>query len=148
MFSDFDRRCMRAALQEAEAAFEAGEIPVGAVVAGGGRILAKARNQTELLTDVTAHAELIAAASAAHALGGKFLPGCTIYVTLEPCPMCAGALFWFRPERIVFGAHDTKRGQSLYHPSLLHPKTVLESGLMAEEAAGLLAEFFRMRREE
>ena len=147
MFTDFDRRCMRAALQEAEAAFEAGEIPVGAVVAGGGRIIAKARNQTELLQDVSAHAEFVAALSAANALGGKFLPGCTLYVTLEPCPMCAGALYWFRPERIVFGAFDPKRGQSLYSPSLYHPKTVVEYGLMAEESAGLLGEFFRMRRE-
>ena len=147
MFTDFDRRCMRAALQEAEAAFEAGEIPVGAVVAGGGHIIAKARNQTELLQDVSAHAEFVAALSAAGALGGKFLPGCTLYVTLEPCPMCAGALYWFRPERIVFGAFDAKRGQSLYSPSLYHPKTVVEHGLMAEESAGLLGEFFRMRRE-
>ncbi len=146
-FTDQDHRLMRMALQEAEAAFEAGEVPVGAVVAANGRVLARARNQTELLRDVTAHAELVAAASAAQALGGKFLPGCTVYVTLEPCPMCAGALFWFRPERIVYGAPDPKRGQSLYSPSLYHPKTVVHQGLMAEEAAGLLQEFFRLRRE-
>jgi tRNA(adenine34) deaminase len=148
VFTDFDHRMMRLALTEAEAAFEAGEVPVGAIVTGNGRVIAKARNQTELLTDVTAHAEFIAAASAAQALGGKFLPGCTLYITLEPCPMCAGSLFWYRPERIVFGAHDAKRGASLYQPALYHPKTVVETGLMAEESAGLLAEFFRIRRDK
>ena len=137
---------MRLALQEAEAAFEAGEVPVGAVIAAGTRILGKGRNQTELLQDVSAHAEFIAATAAVGGLGGKFLTGCTVYVTLEPCPMCAGALFWYRPDRIVFGAADPKRGAGLYEPSLYHPKTALEGGLMAEESAGLLAEFFRMRR--
>jgi len=146
MFLDLDTRFMRLALQEAEAAFEAGEVPVGAVVAAGPRLLARGRNQTELLHDVSAHAEFIAATAAVGALGGKYLTGCTLYVTLEPCPMCAGALFWYRPDRIVYAASDPKRGASLYNPTLYHPRTTVQGGLLADEAAGLLAEFFRMRR--
>ena len=146
--TDFDRRCMRMALQEAEEAFAAGEIPVGAVVAAQGKILAKGRNQTELLHDVTAHAEMIAITSAANSLGAKFLTDCTLYITLEPCVMCAGAIFWARPSRLVVGAPDEKRGfSSVAGLHLLHPKTSYISGVMAEESRALLQEFFRQRRE-
>ena len=146
-FSDSDRRFMRMALQEAEAAFDAGEIPVGAIITANGRLLAKGRNQTELLRDVTAHAEMLAITAAAVGLAAKFLTDCTLYVTLEPCPMCAGALYWARPARIVVAARDDKRGFTQLGVPLLHPKTVYEQGLLAEESTALLQEFFRMRRE-
>lgn len=139
---------MQMALHQAEEAFDAGEVPIGAVVAAGGKLLAKARNQTELLNDVTAHAEIIAITAASQALGSKFLEGCTLYVTIEPCVMCAGALFWARPDRVVFAARDAKRGFLRQGPHLLHPKTVLEEGLLAVESTALVQEFFRMRREE
>ena len=138
---------MRLALSEAEAAFDAGEIPVGAVVVSGTKLLAKARNQTELLNDVTAHAEMIATTAGTQALAAKYLTDCTVYITLEPCAMCAGALFWARPARIVVGAIDEKRGFTRLGVAMLHPKTVYEQGLMADESAALIQEFFRMRRE-
>ena len=146
-FNAVDVRFMRQAFAEAEAAFEAGEIPVGAVIVAQGRILARGHNQTELLRDVSAHAELLAATAATQALGGKYLTGCTLYVTPEPCPMCAGLLYWARPERIVYGASDEKRGAHRHNPSLYHPRTTIQGGLMAYEAAALLSEFFRLRRE-
>ncbi len=139
---------MQMALHQAEEAFDAGEVPVGAVVAAGGKLLAKACNQTELLLDVTAHAEVIAITAASQALGSKFLNGCTLYVTIEPCVMCAGALFWARPDRVIFAARDDKRGFLREGPHLLHPKTLLGQGLLETEAAALMQEFFRMRREE
>jgi tRNA(adenine34) deaminase len=145
-FSPFDERAMRLALNEAEAAFGRGEIPVGAVITAGNRILAKGSNQTELLNDVTAHAEMIALSAAVQGLGGKYIPDCTVYVTLEPCPMCAGALAWARPARIVAGASDSKRGFMRFGLDMLHPRTMYQQGLFAAEAAALLQEFFREKR--
>lgn len=137
---------MEIALGLAEEAAEDGEIPVGAVVVCRNRIIAKARNQTERLNDVTAHAELVAITAAANYLGGKYLTDCTLYVTLEPCVMCAGALFWAQVGRLVIGAADPKRGYSRVTPSLLHPKTRLEAGILADESQVLLAKFFRRLR--
>ena len=134
---------MEAALQEAEQAFEEGEIPVGAVVVCRNRIIAKGYNQTERLTDVTAHAELLALTAAEQFLGSKYLTDCTLYVTLEPCVMCAGALAWAQIGRIVIGAPDPKRGFSNVKPSVLHPKTHLTTGILAEESHNLLRNFFR-----
>ena len=134
---------MGIALQEAASAGDEGEIPVGAVVVSHNRIIAKGHNQTERLTDVTAHAEVLAITAAEQFLGSKYLPQCTLYVTLEPCVMCAGALFWAQIGRLVIGAPDPKRGYSLVQPSLLHPKTRLTKGILAEESLALLAKFFR-----
>ncbi|GAB3898223.1 nucleoside deaminase [Spirosoma agri] len=144
MFSD--EYFMDIALGLAEEAAEDGEIPVGAVVVCQNRIIAKGRNQTEQLTDVTAHAELMAITAAAQYLGAKYLSDCTLYVTLEPCVMCAGALFWAQVGRLVIGAPDAKRGYSRINPSLLHPKTRLETGILASESQALLAKFFRRLR--
>ena len=141
MFSD--EYFMGIALQEAASAGDEGEIPVGAVVVSHNRIIAKGHNQTERLTDVTAHAEVLAITAAEQFLGSKYLPQCTLYVTLEPCVMCAGALFWAQIGRLVIGAPDPKRGYSLVQPSLLHPKTRLTKGILAEESLALLAKFFR-----
>ncbi|WP_138995066.1 nucleoside deaminase [Larkinella sp. C7] len=138
-----DAYFMGMALQQAEYAFEEGEIPVGAVVVCRNRVIAKAYNQTERLTDVTAHAELLALTSAEQFLGSKYLTDCILYVTLEPCPMCAGALFWAQIGRIVIGAPDPKRGYSNVKPSLLHPKTRLTTGILADESMHLLSNFFR-----
>ena len=137
---------MEMALVLAEEAADNGEIPVGAIVVCRNRIIAKARNQTEQLNDVTAHAEIMAITSAAQYLGSKYLTDCTMYVTLEPCVMCAGALFWAQLGRLVIGASDPKRGYSRIQPSLLHPKTRLETGLLAEESQALLAKFFSRLR--
>lgn len=137
---------MDIALGLAEEAAEDGEIPVGAVVVCRNRIIAKGRNQTERLNDVTAHAELLAITAAANYLGGKYLTDCTLYVTLEPCVMCAGALFWAQVGRLVIGAPDPKRGYSRVTPSLLHPKTRLETGILATESQALLAKFFQRLR--
>ena len=140
-----DHYFMKKALQEAETAFELGEIPVGAVVTVNNRIIARAHNLTERLHDVTAHAEMQAITAAANFLGGKYLTDCTLYVTLEPCQMCAGALYWSQISRIVFGAADTTRGyQKMGTP--LHPKTQVTSGIMETEAAQLLKRFFIERR--
>lgn len=141
-----DEYFMEMALILAEEAADSGEIPVGAVVVCRNRIIAKARNQTEQLTDVTAHAELMAITSATQYLGSKYLPDCTMYVTLEPCVMCAGALFWAQLGRLVIGASDPKRGYNRFGPSLLHPKTRLETGVLAEESQALLAKFFNRLR--
>ena len=141
-----DEYFMEIALGLAEEAAEDGEIPVGAVVVCRNRIIAKARNQTERLNDVTAHAELVAITAAATYLGGKYLTDCTLYVTLEPCVMCAGALFWAQVGRLVIGAPDPKRGYSRITPSLLHPKTRLETNILADESQALLAKFFQRLR--
>ena len=137
---------MEIALGLAEEAAENGEIPVGAVVVCRNRIIAKARNQTEQLTDVTAHAELMAITAAANYLGSKYLTDCTLYVTLEPCVMCAGALFWAQLGRLVIGAADPKRGYSRVEASVLHPKTRIETGVLADESQTLLAKFFNRLR--
>lgn len=141
-----DERYMRMALQEARAAFEAGEIPVGAVVVCKNRVVARAHNLTECLGDVTAHAEMQAITSAAASLGGKYLTDCTLYVTLEPCVMCAGAIGWSQLSRVVFGAGDDKRGYRRFAPEALHPKTRVESGILADECAALMKSFFKRRR--
>ena len=141
-----DNYFMRQALLEARKAAERGEIPVGAVVSCGDRIVARGHNQTEQLQDVTAHAEIIAISAAANHLGAKYLPDCTLYVTLEPCVMCAGALAWAQLGRIVYGAGDDKRGFMRYGRELLHPKTKLEYGILHDECADLLKSFFATRR--
>lgn len=141
-----DEHFMKQALQEAQLAYEKDEIPVGAVVVCRNRIIARAHNQTELLTDVTAHAEMLALTAAANSLGGKYLNECTIYVTLEPCVMCAGALSWAQLGRLVFGASDEKRGFMRYGKGLLHPKTQVEMGIMDEECGELVKRFFQEKR--
>lgn len=136
---------MREALKEAEKAAEKGEVPVGAVVVAGNRIIGRGHNLTEQLNDVTAHAEMQAITAAANYLGGKYLTDCTLYVTLEPCVMCAGALFWSQINRVVVGAPDPKRG-FLLRGELLHPKTLYHAGLCADESAALLKSFFARLR--
>lgn len=137
---------MRQALQEAHKAFEKNEIPVGAVVVVNQRIIARSHNLTETLNDVTAHAEMQAITAAANMLGGKYLTDCTLYVTLEPCPMCAGAMRWAQLTRLVYGASDEKQGYSRISPHLLHPKTIVTSGIMAEDCADLMRLFFARHR--
>ncbi len=140
-----DTYFMRKALQEAEAAYEKGEIPVGAVIVVEDRIIARTHNLTELLNDVTAHAEMQAITSAANFLGGKYLTNCTLYVTLEPCQMCAGALYWSQIAKIVYGASDEQRGFKTLETKL-HPKTTVVSGVLANEASELLKRFFIEKR--
>lgn len=137
---------MRQAIAEAQKAFEEGEVPVGAVVVVNNQIIAKAHNQTERLRDVTAHAEMLAITAASEYLGSKYLNNCTLYVTLEPCPMCAGALSWSKLGKIVFAAADVKKGFSLIENSLLHPKTIVEKGVLATECQELLQAFFKDKR--
>lgn len=137
---------MREALKEAHAAYQAGEIPVGAIVVCENRIIARGRNTTELLNDVTAHAEILAITAAANYLNSKYLTGCTLYVTLEPCVMCAGAIFWSQLDRLVFGAADEKRGFLRFGKELLHPKTKTEYGILHEECGHLLRQFFQEKR--
>lgn len=141
-----DVRFMNDALREAELAGEEGEVPIGAVVVCRGRVIAKGHNMTERLHDPTAHAEMIALTAATEALGGKYLSDCTLYVTVEPCPMCAAALNWAQTGRIVWGAADPKRGYTLYSPSLLHPKTEIASGVLSDRCSELVADFFRSKR--
>lgn len=141
-----DEYYMQQALMEAQRAYDRGEVPVGAVVVCGDRIIARAHNLTETLTDVTAHAEMQAITSASTALGGKYLVNCTLYVTLEPCAMCGAALGWAQIGRIVYGASDERRGVSQFTPSLLHPKTVVEYGVLQEECAALIKQFFKGKR--
>lgn len=141
-----DEHYMGQALNEAQIAFEKNEVPIGAVVVCQGRIIARAHNLTETLNDVTAHAEMQAITAAANFLGGKYLTNCTLYVTLEPCPMCAGGLLWSQIPKIVFGAKDEKKGYSLFSPNILHNKTSIISGILEEECASLLKEFFRQKR--
>jgi len=137
---------MRQALAEAKKALERDEVPVGAVVVAGGRIIARAHNLTETLHDVTAHAEMQAFTAASNSLNSKYLHDCTLYVTLEPCVMCAGAAFWTQIGRIVYGAADPKRGYTLTGRNLLHPRTVTTSGILEPECSGLLTGFFGSRR--
>lgn len=141
-----DNFYMRKALEEAQKAFDMGEIPVGAVVVCRDTIIAKAHNLTERLTDVTAHAEMQAITAAAEYLGGKYLNECTLYVTVEPCIMCAGALGWSQLGRLVFGASDDKRGYQRFAPQALHPKTIVVKGVMEEDCAQLMKDFFKGRR--
>ena len=141
-----DLQYMHMALREAQCAFNEGEVPVGAVVVCKDRVIARAHNLTETLNDVTAHAEMQAITAAANSLGGKYLTDCTLYVTVEPCVMCAGAIAWAQVSRVVFGAADEKRGYQCYAPNALHPKTVVEQGLMADEATALMKDFFKQRR--
>ncbi len=138
---------MREALKEAQKAYDADEVPVGAIVVCQNKIIARAHNLTERLNDVTAHAEMQAITSAANYLNGKYLNECTLYVTLEPCVMCAGAISWAQFGKIVYGAADTKRGFNLITHSLLHPKTEIVSGILADESAELLKSFFQKKRE-
>lgn len=141
-----DEEYMKQALVEARQAFDEGEIPVGAVIVCGGRIIARAHNQTEMLTDVTAHAEMLAITSAASYLGGKYLTDCTLYVTVEPCVMCAGALGWAQISRVVYGADDDKRGFLRFAPEALHPKAEVTAGVLADECAALMKTFFKQKR--
>jgi tRNA(adenine34) deaminase len=146
IFMADDNFYMKQALQEAKCAFEEDEIPVGAVIVCGDRIIARAHNLTERLSDVTAHAEMQAITAACEYLGGKYLTDCTLYVTVEPCIMCAGALGWSQIGRVVYGAEDEKRGFRKFAPQALHPKTQLVSGVMEEECASLMKEFFQRKR--
>lgn len=139
---------MKEALKEAQLAFEKDEVPVGAVIVCNNRIIARAHNLTEHLTDVTAHAEMQAFTAASNFLGSKYLDGCTLYVTLEPCVMCAGAAFWTQISKVVFGARDEKRGFTLTNPKILHPKTELVSGVLQQECSQLIKDFFRKKRFE
>lgn len=144
-----DIHYMRMALEEAREAARHDEVPVGAVIVTGDRILARTHNLTETLNDVTAHAEMMAITAAADALGGKYLPQCTLYVTVEPCPMCAGALAWSQIGRIVVGAADPKRGFSRFSESgipFLHPRTIVTTGVLADEASELMTSFFKRKR--
>ena len=141
-----DERFMRLALAEAEQARKAGEIPIGAVVVCRDRVIARAHNLTETLTDVTAHAEMQAITMAANELGGKYLTDCTLYVTVEPCVMCAGALGWSQLPRIVFGCRDEKRGYQQFAPHALHPRTTITGGILEDECRQLMQDFFREKR--
>lgn len=141
-----DTYFMNEALKEAQKAYEADEVPVGAVIVANNRIIARAHNLTERLNDVTAHAEMQVITAAANAIGGKYLTDCTLYVTLEPCPMCAGALHWTHISRIVYGAGDLKRGFTGISSTLLHPKTVVAQGILEQECGNLLKNFFLSKR--
>ena len=141
-----DEYYMREALKEAQKAAAKDEVPVGAVIVSGSRIIARAHNLTEMLHDVTAHAEMQAFTAASDHLGGKYLTDCTLYVTLEPCVMCAGAAFWTQISRIVFGAYDPKRGYSLLQKNILHPKTEITGGILANECGLIISEFFQKKR--
>ena len=137
---------MRDALREAQMAAAEDEVPIGAIIVCRGRIIGKGHNMTERLNDPTAHAEMIAITAATEAMGGKYLNDCTLYVTVEPCPMCAGALAWSQIGRVVYGASDPKRGFSMFTPSLMHPKTEVVSGVLAEDCGNMVTEFFRNKR--
>lgn len=137
---------MTIALVEAQKAYDKGEIPIGAIIVCNNTIIARSHNLTETLNDVTAHAEMQAITSAADNIGGKYLDECTLYVTVEPCPMCAGALGWAHIGRIVYGAPDEKKGYRKFAPDVLHPKTKVTSGICADEAADLMKKFFKERR--
>jgi len=141
-----DKYFMQRALQEAQMAFKEDEVPVGAVVVCRDQIIARAHNMVERLNDVTAHAEMQAITAAANTLGGKYLNDCTLYVTVEPCPMCAGAIGWAQLGRVVYGADDPKRGYTVVSPQSLHPKTTVTAGVMADECGALMKEFFQRKR--
>ena len=141
-----DEKYMRLALEEAKLALEADEVPIGAIIVSGGRIVGRGHNLVETLTDVTAHAEIQAITAASSTIGGKYLNDCTLYVTVEPCPMCAGALGWSQIGRIVYGARDPKRGFSTIGSNILHPRTVVTVGVLAEECERLMIDFFAKLR--
>ena len=141
-----DTYYMKMALAEARKAFDKDEVPIGAVIVCKGHVIARAHNLTEMLNDVTAHAEMQAITAAASAIGGKYLSACTLYVTVEPCPMCAGAIAWAQTGRLVYGADDEKRGYRRYSPDVLHPRTEVVSGICAEESAALMKQFFQSKR--
>ena len=141
-----DEMYMRKALVEAQQAFDEGEIPIGAIIVCQDHIIARAHNLTETLCDVTAHAEMQAITAAANELGGKYLTDCTLYVTVEPCTMCAGALGWSQISRVVYGCRDEKRGYSDYAPRALHPKCTVTSGILEDECRQLMQDFFRQKR--
>lgn len=142
-----DEYFMGEAFKQAKLAFEQGEIPIGAVVVCKNKIIARAHNQTEKLNDPTAHAEILAITSASEYLGSKYLTECSLYVTLEPCPMCAGASYWAQFEKVVFGASDEKRGYTVLNEQIVHPKTTIIKGIMAQECGNLVKEFFKKLRE-
>ena len=144
MMTDIDY--MKMALVEAQKAFDEDEVPIGAVIVCKGRVIARAHNLTEMLNDVTAHAEMQAITAAASNIGGKYLNDCTLYVTVEPCPMCAGAIAWAQMGRVVYGAGDEKRGYRRYAPDVMHPKTEIVDGVCADEATALMKRFFANKR--
>ena len=146
IFDNEDEYYMREALREARAAASEDEVPIGAVIVCAGRVIARAHNQTERLHDVTAHAEMLAYTAASEALGAKYLQDCTLYVTVEPCPMCAGAAGWTQVGRIVYGAPDPKRGYTLLTGPLLHPKTEVTAGVLRDECDALMKDFFKKKR--
>ena len=137
---------MKEALKEAHKALEKDEVPIGAVVVCAGKVIARAYNLTETLNDATAHAEMQAITMATSTIGGKYLDKCTLYVTVEPCPMCAAALAWSQVKRVVYGAPDSKRGYSKFSPSLMHPKTEITSGILSEECSKIVTDFFKAKR--
>jgi tRNA(adenine34) deaminase len=143
---ELDIQFMKQALAEARLAGEHDEVPIGAVIVSGGRIIARGHNLTEMLTDVTAHAEMQAITAAAQHLGGKYLVNCTLYVTLEPCVMCAGAIAWAQVSRLVYGTSDEKKGYQRFAPNSLHPKTEVKNGVLKEECSQLVKEFFKKKR--
>ena len=141
-----DEKYMRLAIEEAKLALDADEVPIGAIIVAGGRIVGRGHNLVETLVDVTAHAEIQAITAASSTIGGKYLNDCTLYVTVEPCPMCAGALAWSQIGRIVYGASDPKRGFSTISDNMLHPRTVLTAGVLREECELLMTDFFAKLR--
>ena len=141
-----DEKYMRLAIIEAQKAFDSDEVPVGAVIVAGGRVVGRGHNLTETLADVTAHAEIQAITAAANTLGGKYLSQCTLYVTVEPCVMCAGAIGWAQIKRVVYGASDEKRGFTIYAPHALHPKCTVSSGVLDTECRELMQSFFAQKR--
>lgn len=143
---NIDERFMKLALEEAKIAYKKDEVPIGAIIVGAGNVIARAHNLTETLCDPTAHAEMQSITSATNAIGGKYLKGCTLYVTVEPCPMCAAALYWAQIDRIVFGASDNKRGYSTISEKLIHPKTKVEKGVLEQECAQIMKDFFKKLR--
>ena len=143
---EIDEKYMRLAIEEAKLALKADEVPIGAIIVSGGRIVGRGHNLVETLVDVTAHAEIQAITAASSTIGGKYLNDCTLYVTVEPCPMCAGALAWSQIGRIVYGASDAKRGFSTISNNMLHPRTVVTSGVLREECERLMTDFFAKLR--
>ena len=141
-----DEYFMRLALKEAEMALSENEIPIGAVIVANGKVIARAHNQTETLHDVTAHAEMLAITAAANQLGGKYLSGCTLYVTVEPCVMCAGAIGWAQLSRIVYGCGEKKRGFSRFAPQALHPRATITAGVLENECKAVMQDFFKRKR--
>lgn len=143
---NFDEKYMKEALKEAQIALEKGEVPIGAIIVANGSIIARSHNLTESLNDVTAHAEMMAITAATGVIGGKYLKDCTLYVTIEPCPMCASALFLSQISRVVYGATDIKRGYSVISDKLMHPKTEVVNGILEQECKDIIQDFFKKRR--